>query len=125
MASMTYIITGDPLPIPTPRATMTCKMWDEKKQLKLLRLMQIQNQHQDAPKLQGPLNLDVTFFFRTANRGELEKWHTYRPRLSDLVKFAEEIATGIALDDECYIASITAHKFYDIMSKTKLTLTQL
>lgn len=125
MASITYIIKGDPVPQARPRATMSCKMWDSQKSLKLLRGLQIRNQHNDAPLLNGPLHLDINFFFTPPKKKDLGKHHVYKPDLSNLIKFAEDIATGIIYKDDCIIASISSKKLYDSEARTEITLTQL
>lgn len=125
MASVTYVITGDPIPLARPRASMTCRMWDAQKSIKLLRGLQIRNQHDDKPYLTGPLHLDVTFYFLGASKKRLGRPHIFKPDLSNLIKFAEDIATGILYHDDCLIASISSRKLYDTIPRTVFTLTQM
>lgn len=131
MNSRTYILLGDPVPL--ARARMSpYRVYDSQKQIKLVAGINLRNQHNDEPLLQGPLLLDVTFTlamprsWSRKKQGELVgSSHIFKPDLSNLLKFVEDIATGIIYNDDCIIAQVMAKKVYGPEPSTKFTLTQL
>jgi len=123
--SKEYKIAGDPVPLARPRASLTCKMWDAQKQVKLARGLQLRNQHGDLPFFNGPLHIDATFYFEPPKKKDLGSLHVYKPDLSNLVKFLEDIATGVLYKDDCLIASTSAKKCYADQAATVFTIKQL
>ena len=123
--SKQYVIVGDPVPLARARRAVTSRMWDAQKAVKLARGLQLIQQHIDMPLFMGPLPLDVTFFFEPAKCTPLDALHFHKPDLSNLIKFVEDVATGILYKDDCLISSITSKKCYDKEPKTVFTITQL
>lgn len=78
---------------------------------------------------EGPLHLEVTFYFAIPKSRDKKliqgTYHYYRPDLSNLIKFLEDIATGILFDDDCIISSITSKKCYDDCPRTEFIITEL
>ena len=90
----------------------------------------IQNQHQGG-LYSGPLLLDVTFYFPMPVSLK-KKWeamlHTpnfYRPDLSNLIKYIEDVCTGLIYEDDCLITEIRAKKLYSNIGRTEFTLTEI
>ena len=111
--SMKYVILGDPIPLYRARfSSISNRMFDSQKEIKLVTGITLVNQHDNQPVFDGPIYLDIQFFFLTPLRKpKLNKqWHVYRPDLSNLIKFYEDIATTIIIKDDCIIAKISATK---------------
>jgi Holliday junction resolvase RusA-like endonuclease len=129
---MIYIIEGDPVPLARVRAAYHSRhMYDSQKDLKIHRLIELQNMHQDAPPLAGPLHLDITFYLKMPKlspRKRKEKnhsYHQYRPDLSNLIKFVEDIAQHLIFDNDSQIAQITSRKVYHEKPRTEFQVTQI
>ncbi len=125
----TYVIKGDPTPL--MRAGRNGKRtFDPQKSLKLIAGIDLTSQHNNAPFLEGPLHLDVTFFMeapksislkrRTALYGQI---YIFKPDLDNLIKFLCDVGNGILYYDDCAIAKISARKIYDEIPRTEFTLT--
>lgn len=126
-----YVIPGDPTALARARYGQR-KVYDSQKQLKLIAGLSLVEQHRGLEMFIGPLHLDVTFFMGTpskmnaAKRKSLDStYHVYRPDLSNLLKFIEDIATGILYRDDSLIASISCKKIYDELPRTEFILTQI
>jgi Holliday junction resolvase RusA-like endonuclease len=126
-----YCILGKPIPLERPRFSQG-HVWDSQKQLKHSWGVQLQQQHKDRPIFSGvALHLDINFYMcfpRVTVKKQLEmenQIHITRPDLSNLLKFAEDAATGIILDDDCIIASITSTKRYASQPRTEFTFIEI
>ena len=128
---MRYVIEGNPVPLQRVRfSNKHC--WDAQKSLKTKMAIEIERQHDDAPHLSGPLKLIIIFYFEPARSLSVTKRHglhgvshVFRPDLSNLIKFIEDIAIGIIYNDDCVIAEIEARKCYDSIPRTEFELIQL
>ena len=59
-------------------------------------------------------------------RLELEnKLHHFKPDLSNLIKFVEDLANGIIYKDDSQISCITACKVYSQYPRTEFTISSL
>jgi len=103
--------------------------WDSQKQIKMATGLHLTHQHGQRPLFQGALHFDVVFYFpfpQAISKAKLAtmagKFHIYRPDLSNLIKFIEDVATGILFNDDCLIASIVAKKCYDHTPRTELSI---
>ena len=126
--SLKYVIIGDPIPLYRARfSSISNRMFDSQKEIKLVTGITLLSQHNEQPLLEGPLHLDIHFFFLTPIRKQHlnKKWHVYRPDLSNLVKFYEDISTSIIFNDDCIIAKITAQKSYDKKPRTEFIITEM
>jgi Holliday junction resolvase RusA-like endonuclease len=92
--SKVYIIKGDPTPLMRARISGK-RMYDPQKNLKLIASIDIVSQHDDAPLMEGPLHLDITFFMEPAKSISLKRrnalygqTHIFKPDLDNLIKFA-------------------------------------
>jgi Holliday junction resolvase RusA-like endonuclease len=124
----TYIINGNPVPLARPRMTRN-NVYDSQKDFKLIAGLDIKKQHGNDPMFEGPLHLDVTFFMRIPYPSSRDKkrklcstYHVTRPDLSNLLKFYEDVCTGILYQDDSLISSISCKKIYDISPRTEFSL---
>lgn len=122
-----YVIVGDPIPLARHRHG-NGHTWDSQKQLKYQYGLQIQAQHQKKTFFKGPLHVDFRFFFsvpKTSKLARADGYHIYKPDLSNLIKFIEDVATGILYKDDCYIATFSATKKYGHSPRTEFTVSEL
>lgn len=126
-----YVIKGNPIPLARARHGNR-KTWDAQKQIKLVTALELEDQHSGRPLLVGPLFLDVCFFFEIPESYSARRrvttigcFHDFKPDLSNLIKFIEDIANGIIYKDDCSIASVTAKKVYDEEPRTELFIMEL
>ena len=124
----TYIIKGDPIPLARGRySSKTNSVWDCQKQEKLIAQFEMRAQH-DNVSFVGPLHIDVTFFMKipkNKNSSIAGNSHIFKPDLSNLLKFIEDIGTGILYHDDCLIASVFARKIYDENPRTEITVREI
>jgi len=125
--SIKYIIPGDPIPLYRARFGGNKNVWDPQKEIKLVTSITLVSQHNDQPLFSGPVHLDIHFFFLTPKRKQYfnHQWHIYRPDLSNLIKFYEDISTSIIFKDDCLIAKISADKSYDLNPRTEFIITEI
>lgn len=128
--NVVYIIKGDPIPLARPRIGSS-RLWDSQKHLKLVVGLDLQKQHGTEPLYCGPLHLVVDYFMRMPD-GQRKKWelfrsrpHVYKPDLSNLVKFTEDVCSAILFKDDCLIAKITAKKYYDDNPRTEFRILEM
>lgn len=125
---MKYIIPGDPIALARCRFGND-RVWDSQKQLKTYWGIHLHNQHFRRPFYQGPLHIDVIFYMRIPRNPKKNQkpycWHTKTPDLSNLIKFIEDVGTGILYHDDRIIASMHARKQYDDNERTELIITEL
>ena len=125
-----YVIKGDPVPLSRARIGFGSRhMFDSQKEHKRQFAIHIQNQQGSDPILEGiPISLDVTFYLkmpRLSDKAKLAKrlqYHYYKPDLSNLIKFIEDVANKIILNDDCQISIITAYKVYHEQPRTEFSL---
>lgn len=127
----TYVILGSPTPLARPRFAFK-KIYDCQKNAKNAASLNLAIQHGNDPLLEGPLHFDVTFFMQTPQSQSklkqsalLNKPHVFKPDLSNLLKFCEDLCSGIIFNDDCIISSITCKKVYDANPRTEFTLKPL
>ncbi len=127
MDQITYIIKGDPTALKRPRIGRD-HIYDPQATLKLVLGLELQRQHGERRKYEGPLAFDIIFFMRIPTKSPKsihKKYHMYRPDASNLLKLYEDVATGILYHDDCLIAQISATKIYDINPRVEFTITEL
>ena len=128
-----YVVKGIPIPLCRPRYSQGRRPWDSQREEKVKWGLQVEAQHGDRPLYEGPIHLDINFYFSPGNallkRISQEEGrvfhHYYRPDLSNLIKFVEDAITGIVYRDDCIIASIDAHKLYSTDPRTEFTISAL
>ncbi len=128
--NLIYIIEGDPIPLARARHGRG-KTWDSQKKEKLYIQLLLERIHGNRPLYQGPLYLEMFFYMeipKTSSQRALtmeNTWHYFRPDASNLLKFIEDVATGILYKDDCLISSITCHKKYSQKPRTEFTIKEL
>lgn len=125
---MSYSIIGDPIPLQRPRFGHR-RVYDGQREVKISIINVLENQHGDLPLFQGPLELEITFYFaipKSARKHNLKHApHYYKPDLSNLVKFIEDIANDVIFADDALIARLSAKKVYDEAGHTEFTVREL
>lgn len=123
-----YVVPGEPIALARPRFNLSSKrVYNHQRGSMNNASIYLQSQHASKQLFEGPLHLDVTFFFvhpkhYSKKRKEETKYHSSTPDLSNLVKFVEDIAIGILYHDDAIISSISAKKVYDIEPRTEFTI---
>lgn len=125
---MLYVIMGDPIALARPRFNKRT-VYDAQKNKKLVAGINLRNQHGDDPYLEGSLHLDIHFYLKIPMQGKHgrldNRYHIYKPDLSNLIKFIEDIGSGIIYHDDSTICSINASKRYSVEPRTEFELTIL
>lgn len=127
--SQKYIIQGDPIALARARSAHG-RFYDSQKQLKLVTSLDLINQHENKPMFKGPLHMDVVFYLgmsKVAQNKLKEKilYHIFKPDISNLIKYIEDVGSTILYEDDCIIASINARKLYSLTPRTELIITEL
>lgn len=126
---MKYVILGDPIPLMRPRFNNRV-VYDIQRRIKIDYAFQIELQHKRKPMYEGPVILMIDFFIKIPKASQkthalCNRPHIYRPDLSNLIKFVEDVCTGILYKDDCSIARIEATKKYDCTPRTEFSILQL
>lgn len=116
-----YIIKGRPVPLARARHGNK-KTWDSQKAEKLYYGCIIQQQHIPHPIITQPLILYIDFYFKPPNNKQNHQPHHYRPDLSNLIKFVEDVCSGIIYKDDCLVSACYAHKVYDQNQRTEFII---
>ena len=126
-----YTLPGDPIPLARARVGKR-SVWDSQKQLKLIAGLAVVNQHGSLPIYDKALKLDVTFYMgfplrmnKKTKASKMGTNHVYKPDVSNLLKFVEDVCTGIVYKDDSLISIVVAHKIYDDNPRTEFTITEL
>jgi Holliday junction resolvase RusA-like endonuclease len=126
---MLYTVPGVPTPLARARIGRGRKPWDSQKKLKNDTAILLEYQHNGAPLYEGALHFDIVFFFpfpQTVSKSKIEqlrgKSHVFKPDLSNLIKFIEDVGNGILYHDDSLIASISARKCYDDIPRTEFII---
>lgn len=128
--SQVYVLPGNPISLARPRLTRT-GVWDSQRKLKVVNAIDIRSQHGDKGFFEGPLLLDVVFFLpfpASIKLQELYKkqhYHVFRPDLSNLLKFIEDVAAKVLYQDDCLIVEIRCCKVYDDNPRTEFVLSEI
>ena len=89
----------------------------------------MESQHDERPFYEGFLHLDIHFFLKIPSRAKTKtfdgRYHVYRPDLSNLIKFIEDIASKVLFRDDSMICSIVATKKYDKEPRTEFEVRSL
>lgn len=123
-----YIILGDPVALARPRMHQK-KVYDSQRTEKLIAGINLRNQHGSDPLFEGPLFLDVSFFLKipsSHHKKNLEGlYHHKTPDLSNLLKFIEDIATGVIYVDDRLISQCTCAKYYSDTPRTEFIIKEI
>ena len=122
---MKYIIIGTPIPLARPRFNGR-KIYDSQKHKKLVAGINLRHQHDNKPLYEGDLHLDVKFYLKIASKKKIsileDTYHVYKPDLSNLLKFIEDVCTGIIYKDDSLICSVYAIKKYSSIPRTEFEI---
>lgn len=138
LKTMHYSVDGSPIPLARARHG-NGNTYDSQKQLKYATGLQLVLQHQDRPLFKGALILEIIFFMPTPDRlkAKIRRYissnqklaqfapHYSKPDLSNLIKFIEDVATGIIYTDDSLIAKIVATKIYSTIPRTEFSITTM
>lgn len=122
---------GEPVPLSRPRANFTEKrFYNSQRNCMTSSSIHLQSQHNTMKLYEGPLHLDITFYFPypknfPKSKREGINYKTTRCDLDNLIKFICDIGNNILWEDDAIIASISAKKVYDVRSRTEFTITSL
>ncbi len=129
---MLYVIQGDPIPLSRARIGHGSRhMFDAQKDAKRIFAIHIQRQQEEELIDTGPIHLDVVFYMKmpkikTRNKPNKRfQYHFYKPDLSNLLKFIEDVSNKILFNDDCQIAFITARKVYHEQPRTEFRVIPL
>lgn len=127
-----FILDGPPIPLQRARCGRQQKVYDSQKNHKLVAGIHLKNQFENKQIIEGILQLDVIFYMPIPKKGCGKKnngfegnLHFKKPDLSNLIKFIEDVATGIIYTDDSRIAIIQSEKRYDQQPRTEFTITLL
>lgn len=126
-----YKIPGEPIALARPRFSISTKrVYNSQRNSMNAAAIYLQSQHNNQPMFEGPIHLDVTFYFAypSSMAKSKRKPGTYKSTkcdLSNLVKFIEDIAIDVLYKDDAIIASISAKKVYDSIPRTEFTIQSL
>ncbi len=131
-----FVIPGNPIPLARARIKPnsilnggTRRMWDPQKELKLVTALTLKGQFDDCEFFVGAVHLIATFFMPIPSSREKKNkcgdYHHVKPDLSNLLKYIEDISSGILYKDDCIIASSDIKKVYDKNPRTEFTIISL
>lgn len=126
---MKYILEGNPIPLKRPRFKGRT-VYDAQRIEKISAQQQLDIQHRNRPMYEGALLLTVTFYLQIPKKSShnnklCNRFHIYKPDLSNLIKFLEDVGTGILYKDDSLIAHIDAAKRYDHIARTEFEISPI
>jgi Holliday junction resolvase RusA-like endonuclease len=131
VVSKKYVLHQEPKPLARPRFSEK-RVYDSQQKLKLLMGVELLGQHENLPPFEGILHFDIDFYFpypitkQTKERLEKQRFHVFRPDLSNLIKMIEDVCVDARIiKDDCFISSIFSRKLYDTVARTEFIITQL
>ena len=126
---MKYIIPGNPIPLARPRFSLR-STYDSQRLLKGNMRILVEHLHGTLPMYEGPLLLKIVFYLPIPKKSSKDnklcnRFHVYKPDLSNLIKFIEDVGSGLLYHDDCLIARIEASKQYDFDPRTEFEIIQI
>ena len=133
--SKNYIIKGTPIPLARPRFNgHNRSAYDGQKTLKMLTCIGLQSQHYGEEIFDGILHINMRFHFdlpkSKSKKEELirQQYHIYKPDLSNLQKWVEDLAVDCEIiKEDSLISSVFATKIYSPTNEpySEFTITQI
>lgn len=121
----TYVVQGKPVPLNRPRLGEH-GVYDSQKAIKTRMSTDLIAQKEGEATICGMLHMHIDFYMqlpkKLAHRNHLiqQKYHVYRPDISNLIKMIEDVCVDIGIiEDDCLIASISARKIYGDIPRTE------
>jgi Holliday junction resolvase RusA-like endonuclease len=134
-----FKLMGDPIPLARPRyyskgQNSRTHVYDAQKKAKMVSSAEIRRQfemhHSSNCILDGvPLRLDICFTLGTPVSQKMKyskligKPHLIKPDTSNLIKYIEDVCSGLIYRDDSLISKIVACKKYGIESYTEFKIT--
>jgi Holliday junction resolvase RusA-like endonuclease len=126
-----YVVQGKPVPLSRPRLSEH-GVYDSQKAVKTRISTELLIQKGSDATICGLLHLHMDFYMQLpktkTHRNHLiqQKYHVYKPDLSNLIKLIEDVCVDIGIiEDDCLIASITARKLYGDPARTEFYFSSL
>lgn len=119
-----YILPGKPIPLQRPRfikGHVFDPQSSEKMHLRTYLRFLLPKNHLIV---EGPVELYITFFMKQSKKSTAIE-HITVPDLSNMVKFYEDLCTGILYVDDRQITKIIADKKYDKNPRTEFYLVEV
>ena len=126
-----YILKGDPTPLAKARFGIHQSneiVYESHRTIKLVSIITLQNQHNEAPPLEGPLVLNVTFYFPIPLRCPAKNSYLYisKPSMDDLITFILDISQSAGvLRSHATICRIISEKRYATKPRTEFSFSPL
>jgi Holliday junction resolvase RusA-like endonuclease len=135
-----FKLMGDPIPLARPRfyaskgLSSRTHVYDAQKRAKMTSIAEIKRQfemhHSPNCVLDGvALRLDVCFTLATPKSQKMQysklqgKPHIIRPDTSNMIKYIEDVCSGLIYRDDALISRIVAYKRYGLESYTEFKIT--
>lgn len=125
-----YIVPGDPIAL--ARARWSGKhIYDAQKLDKLNVSLLLSQQHGSRPLFTGALWLSFIFYLPMPKTSKKQReklkgcYHIFKPDISNLIKFYEDVSNNIIFHDDCLIALLEAKKIYDENPRTEFFVKEL
>ncbi len=125
-----YILPGIPIPLQRHQHGQG-NTWDAQKQKKVKTGISISALHGSRARYEGPLHLDIKFYFPIPQRGlrskslESRSYHFFKPDISNCIKYIEDVCSKLLFDDDCLISSVYSEKLYDHTPRTEFFFIEL
>ena len=128
-----YVLTGDPKPLARCRIsgnkTGGRRCYDSQKELKLILSITLKSQHNDRPQYQGPLHMDISFYFhipKTHKNTRNNDYMYYKPDLDNCLKLYSDLCVYAGLfHDDASVCSVQCKKVYSNNPRTEFTIREL
>lgn len=125
---MKYSIKGDPLM--ASRAPICQKnMFDTGAHRRLVTEINLINQHDEAPIFDGPVHLDVIFYFSRYSRSKKNipgsEFYAGHPEIYTLLKWIQDVGKNIIFSSGCSFVSVAIEKRYSDDPRTEFDIRKL
>ena len=127
----TYILKDCPTALMRPRFKGK-NVYDAQSHVKLIKGIELKQQHEPLPPLAGPLHLEAVFYFDVPKSYYKKRAQMIgtafvnTPDLDNLIKFIKDLMTDCHLvTDDRIIASISARKVYGETARTEFVLMEI
>lgn len=122
-----YVLRGAPVALQRPRFGKGY-VYDSQKEIKMISEITLRSQHDDRPMFTGPLHLEINFYLPYGSVKSKSKEglpHIQRPDISNLIKYIEDIMTGIVYPDDKLVAGITSYKWFSSEPRTEIIVSEI
>lgn len=122
-----YIIPGAPIALQRPRFGRG-NVYDSQKEIRMISEISLRNQHEDTPMFTGPIHLEINFYLPYGSVKSKSKEglpHIQRPDISNLIKYIEDVMTGIVYPDDKLVAAITSYKWFSCKPRTEIIVSEI